>query len=515
MKKFLLTIILLMWMLILSAQQKNYVKRGSVVDLEFSAFDRPLEKESYKTITTKVSVERIQKKSALNGYPIKKQVDVHEERIEMEDLPKRNKYSLRFRSVNVGEVDVLDAPSFVFKDDSKLNLKYLDKAHGFYSNTINYIQQDKDGVIWLASGVDGLCRFDGKTMKIYTDKSGLPSNIVNYIYYDSNERLWIGTQKGLCYIKDYKIYLADFNDLSTSSVTYIMEDQNLDLWFGTEKHGAYHYYQDSIENYNKYNGLPGNHILTMHHDRYNNLWFGFFVDGFCRFDGNRFYHYNTTIERMEKSCQSIFENKEGVWLGFFSEPVLRFDGQDFYQYQFTNDKDHTVSSIFENDQGMWFVDYGLGLIRYYIDKVSVYSVEDGLSSRSSLRGFVDRNNNIWLAHLFGGISRMDKNIFRANDPTKDIPLKITEGILKGPDNKIWYLPNGGRVVCEDSVYYTLYSDESKDDFPPFRHSFDMEFLEDGRIVYATYSKGICFSDFKTNEYCIFEKGNYVIDITFF
>lgn len=513
MNKFILTILLLMGVYLVDAQQTEYVKKDSAIDLKFSDFTFPLEKASYKTISTKVIIEKKPKIKPFVGFPIIDLVTLSEKNISLDELPQKDKTALGFQTIKMGEIDVLDAPSFVFKDNSKLNLKYLDKAHGFYSNTINYIQQDKEGIIWFASGTDGLCRFDGKKMKVYTDKSGLPSNNINYIYYDSQDRLWIGTKKGLCYIKDHIIYRPDLKELATGSVTFVMEDSDLNLWFGTENHGAYHYYDDSVENYNDTSGLPGNHVLTIFQDQNNNVWMGFFIDGFCKFDGEQFFHYHTPSEKMAKSCQSIFENKDGIWFGFFHEPVLKYDGHHFYQYQFTSKKEHTVSSILENDQGMWFVDYGIGLIRYYNDEVTLYTDAEGLSSRSSLRGFVDRGNNIWLAHLFGGVSRLDKNIFQANDPVKGVPLKIAEGILRGLDNTRWYMPNGGKVVCEDSSSYTIYSDVSMDNFPPIRHSFDMEFLEDGNVVYATYSKGICFSDLKTNEYCIFEKGNYVLDIS--
>lgn len=513
MKQFLLTFVLMMWVFILSGQQVQNVKSESPIDFKFSALKKPLEKEVYKTITTKVTTEKILKNNVLEHYPVKKPAELHLKKYSVVSFPERKKTHIEFTSVKTGDVDILNAPSFVFKDNSRLNLKYLDKAHGFYSNTINFIEQDKSGIIWLASAVDGLCRFDGISMEIYTAKSGLPSNNINCIFIDSNDKLWIGTQQGLCYIQNQKIYYLSNKKLATSTISCIAEDKNGGLWFGTTNYGAYHYQQDSLENYNQENGLPGNHILSIFNDLDDNMWFGFSLDGFCKYDGDHFYHYETNIERMEKHCQSFYENEAGLWIGFFSEPILNFDGHDFYQYQFTPKQNHTVSSIIENEQGLWFVDYGLGLIRYINGEVIVYSDVDGLTSKSSIRAMLDMNNNIWVAHLFGGISRLDENIFEANNPEEKIPLKVTEGILKGPDNNLWYLPNGGRVVREDEDFYTLYSDESKDDFPPFRHSFDMEFLENGNIVYATYSKGICFSDFLTNKYHIFEKGNYVIDIS--
>jgi hypothetical protein len=41
--------------------------------------------------------------------------------------------------------------SFPFKDVSKLNIKYLDKAHGLFCNEITDITEDKEGLIYLSS----------------------------------------------------------------------------------------------------------------------------------------------------------------------------------------------------------------------------------------------------------------------------------------------------------------------------------------------------------------------------
>ena len=75
-----------------------------------------------------------------------------------------------------------------FKDNSLNNIRYSDKSHGFFSNDISRISQDKNGIIWAASSTDGLGKYDGRSIMNYTVLEGLPSDEINDILYESKEK---------------------------------------------------------------------------------------------------------------------------------------------------------------------------------------------------------------------------------------------------------------------------------------------------------------------------------------
>ena len=57
----------------------------------------------------------------------------------------------------------------------------------------------KNGIVWIATGGDGLVRFDpknGETEK-FTTQIGLPSNFISSVVY-SDGFIWLGTERGLC-----------------------------------------------------------------------------------------------------------------------------------------------------------------------------------------------------------------------------------------------------------------------------------------------------------------------------
>ncbi|HEY6625637.1 MAG TPA: SpoIIE family protein phosphatase, partial [Ignavibacteriaceae bacterium] len=66
------------------------------------------------------------------------------------------------------------------------------------NNTITYIFEDREGIVWIAT-LNNLVRFDPVTEKIekYDQKDGLPSNLVNSMIEDLQGNLWISTSGGL------------------------------------------------------------------------------------------------------------------------------------------------------------------------------------------------------------------------------------------------------------------------------------------------------------------------------
>ncbi len=79
----------------------------------------------------------------------------------------------------------------VFKYDSK-------NPNTVSNNSIQFIHEDADGILWLATN-SGLNRFDPEkeTFKVYREEDGLPTNYIASILEDDYGDLWIATRNGL------------------------------------------------------------------------------------------------------------------------------------------------------------------------------------------------------------------------------------------------------------------------------------------------------------------------------
>ncbi len=237
------------------------------------------------------------------------------------------------------------------------------------------------------------------------------------------------------------------------------------------------------------------------------------VGDFCKYDGTNFYQYNYKNSKIENSCLSIFENKEGIWFGFFDKPLLRFQNNTFYEYSLFPNKKQRVYDIKENKNGLWITNYGKELINIKNNKIRTFTAKNGLPTNSAYKIFIDKKKNIWIATLFNGVYRIDENIFKMNDWQNEIPIISIAGIVKDKDNKIWYLPNGGKIVREDSLYYTSFINQSNEMVLPLRHVWDAEFSNDGTVWLGTYNSGIAKFNYTNFTFYKFEKGNIILDIS--
>jgi len=109
---------------------------------------------------------------------------------------------------------------------------------GLPSQTIYCAMQDNLGFMWFGTDA-GVCRFDGKTFKLFTTGNGLPDNEILRIYKDSKGRMWFLTLKGmLSYFYNDTIYNGTndkrLSNLRTNDgIISFLEDEQNNLWFGT------------------------------------------------------------------------------------------------------------------------------------------------------------------------------------------------------------------------------------------------------------------------------------------
>ncbi len=126
------------------------------------------------------------------------------------------------------------------------------KAESLFSNLksqflvsgsdIKCIHIDRDGIVWIGTGSNGLTRYDPKTdkTKYYRvdpkKENSIGDNSVLDIYEDGNGILWLATQKGLDKFnpatEKFTIY-NESNGLPTNVLASILKDDSGNLWISS------------------------------------------------------------------------------------------------------------------------------------------------------------------------------------------------------------------------------------------------------------------------------------------
>jgi len=167
----------------------------------------------------------------------------------------------------------IEAPPLLFRDNSKRNIKYLDKAHGSFSDHITEITQDSLGVIWMGSTDAGLAKYNGRTFKIIDKSVGLTINTVENIFIDSSNRLWVSSSEGLHYIKNNTLFTLK-GAFKKYDFRTIYEDRRHNIWVSTYSNGCLKFDGKQWFVYNEKTGLTKGGISGIYQDKDNNYWFG-------------------------------------------------------------------------------------------------------------------------------------------------------------------------------------------------------------------------------------------------
>ncbi len=205
------------------------------------------------------------------------------------------------------------------------------------------IYEDRQKMIWIGTGDNGLKMFDPRTGKIVhyrhnaKNLQGLGDHAILAILEDNRGFLWVGHGSvGLSRLDKrtgiFDHFLPDQHDstrLSTSVVISIYEDSKKNLWFGTLGGGLclFNYETESFTTFSEKHGLAANTITSIQEDTEGNLWLGT-TNGISRFSPGTgvFTNYNTGdgLPATINSAASYID-KDGILYYGSNEGLVSFD----------------------------------------------------------------------------------------------------------------------------------------------------------------------------------------------
>lgn len=431
-----------------------------------------------------------------------------------------------------------------YRDETLLDIQYLDVEHGLPSSYVDAIYEDVLGNLWFGTYGGGLTRYDGHTFTTYTEENGLPGNLINSIIEDSSGNLWIGTDgSGLSKFdgSTFTNYSLD-QGLASIYVETIIEDKEHNMWFGTNgggitcyspeasgkltnyttKHGLAgdivwtsllddngylwfgtqnglsRYDGNAFKNFGVENGLPSNNIKSLAQDLNGNLWIGT-EGGLCIFDGNRFIIYTRTEGLLSDKIWQINQISENeILIGTDGGGILRIDISSTIQLQgglnFSIITQHEgltsdfIKSVFSDSQGnLWFGNDGGGVFKLRLNSFTSFCSIDHLSSNSVWSILESRKGSLWFGCDAWGIYSYINEEFYAYMDEEGVMESSVQDILEDQHGNMWFVTYGGGLILFNGSEFTLF--DVKEGFP----SNDIySILEDklGNIWFGTQGSGL-------------------------
>lgn len=305
--------------------------------------------------------------------------------------------------------------------------KNLSIDDGLPQNSVLCTFQDSKGFIWFGT-YDGLCKYDGKHLKVYTPqedgmnslnygtiygiiegydnkiyiatggggvnvfdpisetfkhivkdtlKQGIVSDIVNDVLQATDSSIWVATYDGISVIKKDTIISYTYGEKRLHgypefTAVSLFEDANQNIWIGTYE-GGICLYDESVDGFSQYlNPLAGD-------DNADNI-----VNKILHYDGDtvllvtsnklfKFHlptrtYYEMPVPAVDISAALVTENKE-IWIGTYEDGIVVSRPNGHYDF-------------LKHNPGN----------KYSIGSNKIYSL------------FIDNNKTIWIGYSNYGIS---------------------------------------------------------------------------------------------------------------
>lgn len=289
------------------------------------------------------------------------------------------------------------------------------------SEYVRKVFQDRDGHFWFGTNGDGVCRYDGKSLKYLSVEQGFGGRAVRGILQDEDGALWFATDGGVSRYKDgVFINYTVANGLSDNEVWSMMRDRSGAIWVGTQA-GVCRFDGSSFvpfpipraEVENPVSRFNPNVVWSMVEDQEGNIWFGTDGEGARKYDGNSFTTYTTKNGLAGDNVRCIFADSRGrIWLGTDGAGVSLYDGTSFKHFTtkegLSGDR---VFGVLEDKAGdLWFSTLGAGACRYDGKSFTAYGPSRGLTSTHVQSMFEDKLGALWFG-CSGGLFRLDGETF--------------------------------------------------------------------------------------------------------
>ncbi len=271
-----------------------------------------------------------------------------------------------------------------------------------------------DGTLWIGTRGAGIVGYRGDRFTIYTGAEGLPDETVRGFLPDSSGTLWMLTEGGLASLSGGRI--SSYRDVPALWGTLpraLMEGPGGRLWICTEK-------------------------------------------GLVRREGGRFTTFTTADGLCSDSVRGVHPQKDGSLLVVTDGGLNLMQGERFTTLVRESLDAYPIKSTLLDRSGTLWMATQRGLLRYRDGKLERFTTADGLSSDDLTKAFQDRDGNLWLGSLGGGVIRYAGGVFSHLSSDDGLGADQVSAIYEDREGSLWLGSDDGGLHRLKDGKFTVY-----------------------------------------------------------
>jgi signal transduction histidine kinase/ligand-binding sensor domain-containing protein len=301
------------------------------------------------------------------------------------------------------------------------------------------VLEDRMGNFWMSSTSHGVLRRgpDG-VWEEFNARKGLPIDHARLMLEDLEGNIWVGTDGGgLSRLtrRTFRTYgVAD--GLTTDNVYAVAPARAGGIWIGA--HGnrfeaVFRLEKDRAE----YIDHLGAYAWSVHEDPIGDVWAGNLEVGLHRLHGEE----KTPVPGSPASVFAICDDGEGgIWFGGMG--VWRVKNRMATNFLGVP-KSVTITSLVRDQEGViWAGSKMDGLYEIEGEKVTRYTVAEGLLSNEILALYVDKRNSLWIGSEQGITRRLDGKFLHLTQ-TEGLVSRAVSGMAEDRYGTLWVHSRAG------------------------------------------------------------------------
>src|SRR5215831_19383395 len=345
----------------------------------------------------------------------------------------------------------------------QLSIRHYDVSDGLAHSHVSAMHQDAKGYLWLATW-EGLSRFDGYRFTNYTQADGLGDPIINDIVEDRHGRLWVATNGGgIARLNDDRgissgstagkrftaFHLSDWN--RANRVNAMVFDSQNNLWCATDG-GLYRgsVDQSGRPDFNLVVPFTGENHMVAFADRQDRLWFGMRND-LIEVANGQVIKYGANDQVGQHQITSITEIGDRVMVAneadLFELASPDASGRGTWKrLPLVLGLNQGINTLFCDAAGTLWIGTWNGLIKYRDGKQVLYTTNQGLSSDAVLSLTDDRDGNLWIGTVGGGVSKLSSELIVSFTRAEGLPNQDVRKVIEDRAGNIYASISDGGLV---------------------------------------------------------------------
>ena len=356
------------------------------------------------------------------------------------------------------------------QEDTSYNFKQLsDEYEDFPSGALGIVQ-DSLGYIWIA-GVNGLSKYDGKTIKFFPKNFVSESDIIIYdkkIYTDRELNSWIITgERSIEKLNCKEETFTVVGNIPLPKVIY--QDQKLNFYVGSSNNGIFKINaktKDTLQILKKQD-FPVN--VNEIAETKNFIWAATTSGVYKITPDNEYLKYTIPIENEFHTTVLGASESHGVFVGTYLNKVFKYNAtkdsfeifKGFSKYPLPEDL-YVHNLFFDSKDRLWIGSYGQGVFLVDFNNQIILNFKHNKLNPNSIPYdcitaiYEDKTNNIWIGTDGGGICLYDEKLNKFNLLNNDrVPNNINLTLIKSLDidymGGLWMGTHNYGIVHVDST----------------------------------------------------------------